>query len=45
MKTFEEFVQEGVAAHYAAHYAKKALRSAVPRIQRYSSNKHSEGYR
>ena len=32
IKTFDEFVNEGMAAHYAAHYAKKALRSLVPRI-------------
>ena len=45
MKTFKEFVQEGVTTHYVTHYAKKALRSVVPRIQQYSSNKYSEGYR
>ena len=32
MKTFEDFTNEGVAKHYIAHYAKKALRSVVPRV-------------
>lgn len=32
MKTFEEFINEGMAKHYIAHYTKKALRSVIPRI-------------
>lgn len=30
MKTFEEFVNEGMAKHYIAHYAKAALRAVTP---------------
>lgn len=45
MKTFEEFVNEGMASHYLAHYAKAALRSVIPRIQRHPTDLYSKGDR
>jgi len=32
MKTFEQFINEGMIKHYATHYAKAALRGVVPRL-------------
>lgn len=30
MKTFAQFIDEGIAKHYAVHYAKSALRKITP---------------